>query len=574
MTDPLLQDRKTYPDMTHWFNPALLGKLLLNVIVSQTFGQYADRRLMVAALDTVPPDELQRRAEKHTFAKDGEGAVWIDFVADLGDGFDATYAVASLLARENLDVDGVTLPRGQMLIMGGDEVYPAATAAAYKNQLRAPYAFALRDPDRGADDGIPVYAIPGNHDWYDGLVHFLAFFCRAKPWHLGGWRSQQRRSYFAVKVTDKWWVWCTDIQLADDMDQPQVDYFKAIAERMPKDTKIILCGAEPGWLYGHTNRRSLQIVSYAAEIAANANRGLTIPIILSGDTHHYSRYRSTDGKQFITSGGGGAFLHPTHQLKDKIEIRWMAERNKSLSLTTDPDTGAENGKPACYPTREKSRSLLWGDLAFPFTNWDFTILMGVLYWLFAVAISLRPYPDIYIITFAIFAVTLVGYTRYQEKSGAAAIYLTGIVHGLLHAVAAIAITTFFIWFNARYFPLAGHWFDVWLWLALLLVEAGVIGGLVGSFLFGLNLLVTCACFDLNCNDAFSAMRLDSHRHFLRIRIKDNEVTIYAVGLDKVPSRVQWQGNPKWAPDNPAEPAYLPAQPLSPHLIERPVVVHG
>src|SRR6266568_4541290 len=110
MTEPLLEDRKTYPDMTHWFDPALLAKLLLNVIVSQTFGQYADRRLMVAALDTVPPDEFQTRAEKHTFAKDAEGAVWIDFVADLGDGFDATYAVASLLARENLAVDGVTLP--------------------------------------------------------------------------------------------------------------------------------------------------------------------------------------------------------------------------------------------------------------------------------------------------------------------------------------------------------------------------------------------------------------------------------------------------------------------------------
>src|SRR4030095_15029834 len=71
---------------------------------------------------------------------------------------------------------------------------------------------------------VPVYAIPGNHDWYDGLLMFLAFFCRKKPWHIGGWRTRQRRSYFALRVTEKWWIWCIDIQLANDMDQPQADY--------------------------------------------------------------------------------------------------------------------------------------------------------------------------------------------------------------------------------------------------------------------------------------------------------------------------------------------------------------
>jgi hypothetical protein len=70
----------------------------------------------------------------------------------------------------------------------------------------------------------PVLAIPGNHDWYDGLVLFLAFFCKEKPWHLGEWRSYQRRSYFAIRITESWWLWATDIQLADDMDQPQAEF--------------------------------------------------------------------------------------------------------------------------------------------------------------------------------------------------------------------------------------------------------------------------------------------------------------------------------------------------------------
>lgn len=508
MTDPLLQDRKRYPGMTHWFDPVLLSKLLWNVIVSGMFGQYADRRLIMAALDTVTTTEHMQRATAHELTKDQDGAVWIDFVADLGDGFDSTYAVALLLAPDHLDIDGLKLPRGQMLLMGGDEVYPAATADAYRNQLRDPYAFALRDPAPRSDAGIPLFAIPGNHDWYDGLVHFLAFFCREKPWHVGGWRTQQRRSYFALKLTDKWWLWATDIQLADDMDQPQADYFKAIAEHMPEGSKIILCGAEPGWLYGHTNRRSLQITSYAAEIATYARRNLSVPVLLSGDTHHYSRYVAEDGTQFITSGGGGAFLHPTHQLEDEIEIRWMADRHKKLSLMRDPQTGAATETPACYPTRERSKSLLWGDLSFPITNWDFTILMGVIYWLFAIAIGHWQRPDMYIITFLIFAGTLAGYTRYQEKSDRPVIYVAGLMHGLFHSFAAIALALLFARFNATRFLLSGHWYDIWLWLLLLLAEVGVLGGLFGSFLFGLNLLITCRCFNMNHNDAFSAMRLE------------------------------------------------------------------
>jgi hypothetical protein len=43
-------------------------------------------------------------------------------------------------------------------------------------------------------------------------------------------------------------------------------------------------------------------------------------------------------------------------------------------------------------------------------------------------------------------------------------------------------------------------------------------------------------WNLNHNDAFSAMRLDSHRNFLRLRIKDDAVTIYPIGLNRVPRR--------------------------------------
>jgi Calcineurin-like phosphoesterase len=570
---PNIQDRKIYPDMTHWFSPGLLTKLLWKVVVSDMFGQYADRRLIVAALDTVPPDELVARANlTNVLHKDANGALWIDFAADLGDGFDSTYAIALLLAREILQVDGHALPRGQALIFGGDEVYPTATTDAYRFQLGAPYALAMPDSGDTVEEGIPVFAMPGNHDWYDGLVNFMAFFGREKPWHMGGWRSRQRRSYFALQLTEKWWLWSTDIQLADNMDQPQADYFKLIAERMPHGARIILCSAEPGWLYTHTNAKSFGIMDYAGRIAQRANRDLSVPILLSGDTHHYSRYATADGVQFITSGGAGAFLHPTHQLADEISLDWQRQR-LALSLKTDPQTGAATATPACYPSREISKSLLWRNLWYAFTNWDFTILMGAIYALFAVALNLRPHWDAYIITFLIFAGTLLAYTRYQEKLDAPVIYISSLLHGLAHTCAVIILTICFAAYNDTLFLPTDEWWDVWRWLIPLVVEVGIVGGIVGAFLFGLNLLITCRWFNMNTNDAFSALRLNTYRHFLRICIKsENEVIIYPIRLDKIPSRDDWQKNPQAQPDKQDQPVFLPREPLDPHLIEKPIRV--
>ena len=58
--DSLLRKYRIYPRMARWFNPVLLAKLLNNVIVSSRFSQYADRRLIVAALDTQTPEKLFR----------------------------------------------------------------------------------------------------------------------------------------------------------------------------------------------------------------------------------------------------------------------------------------------------------------------------------------------------------------------------------------------------------------------------------------------------------------------------------------------------------------------------------
>jgi hypothetical protein len=564
-----LEELRKYPTMTSWFRPDLLAKLLLKAVLSDLFGQYADRRLIVAALDTVPNDEIFGRT-KIDLPADDEGAVWVDFVADLGDGFDATYAIASLLAKESLDIGGHRTKRGKMLIMGGDEVYPVASRANYIARLRHPYGWALPDVE-GSDEGIPVYCLPGNHDWYDGLVVFLALFARKEQLlHLGGSRSGQQRSYFALRLSEKWWIWCTDTQLDDDIDQPQRDYFVGVAQQMPEGSNIILCGPEPGWLYTAKSAAALEILDYAVGMATNVQRHHTVPIVLSGDTHHYSRYYDADTRtHFITSGGGGAFLHPTHQLRDSVDIRWLNRPTRLLLSTERSPDHPQTQKPTCYPSREESRSLLKSNLWFWKHNAGFSALLGVIYWIMAMVLTVRQRPDAHIICFLVLAGGMISYFGYQEGFRRYGVWISALLHAATHYAAIAALACGFQWVNAE---VLGLEVPSWPWFFAMCLEMVPSGLLAGGFIFGLNLLITCRWFDMNHNDAFSAMRLDSHRHFLRIRIKDDEVTIFPIGLDQVPKRREWRSNPDWDGLDPAQPAYIAEQPLRPRLIEDPIIV--
>jgi hypothetical protein len=584
-TPPPLEELAKYPRMTPWFDPLLLVRLLWRVIVSDLFGQYADRRLIVAALDPVSEDELFDRAQKFlpgheneemwTFSPDAEGALWVDFVADLGDGFDATYAIASLLAQETLTVGGHVTKRGQLLVMGGDQVYPRAARETYQKQLRDPYDWAFPDPHPGLLKGPPVYAIPGNHDWYDGLVLFLALFSRREHLHLGGWRSHQRRSYFAVQLTKTWWFWAMDAQLDDDVDQPQKDYFVAIAKKMEPGSKIILCGPEPGWLYTEKQgSKSFAVINYVACLAVNRKRDLTVPLVLSGDTHHYSRYEGDDRvTQFITSGGGGAFLHPTHQVEPTVDvnrpsdnIQWINGRVKTLTLGQSTDAkGAK--QQAIYPSRAESASMLKGNFAFVFYNPAFALVLGVIYWLLGMLVVFDPTDGPYIAG-AVLLLGLWGYTKNQEGGGWKITFVS-LGHAAAHLVALLTLAAKFSAVNREW--LGSVIWPRWPFLAFA-AEMIIIGGVIAGVLFGIYLYVTSRWLKMNHNDAFSSMRLDSHRQFLRLRITEDAITIYPIALDKSPKREDWRFNTEKA-GAPA-PVYVPATPLSPHLIEPPIVIRG
>ncbi len=118
-----------------WFDPRMLVQTAKFVALSSVFGTYADKR-EVQATAARPSRSTTTRPRDET---------WVDYVSDVGDGFDATYSMAYLLAQPKLDVtsDGPARspcrrPAAAVLVMGGDEVYPTASAQRVRGADEGP----------------------------------------------------------------------------------------------------------------------------------------------------------------------------------------------------------------------------------------------------------------------------------------------------------------------------------------------------------------------------------------------------------------------------------------------------
>src|ERR1051325_6689713 len=103
-------DIKALPGMVRWYSPSHLVSTGWRSIVSELFGQYADQRIMQATIDGFSPEIMKQVIGRYNYAdlrqlSDGN-TVWVDYIADLGDGFDSTYAMASLVSAPRLDIDG------------------------------------------------------------------------------------------------------------------------------------------------------------------------------------------------------------------------------------------------------------------------------------------------------------------------------------------------------------------------------------------------------------------------------------------------------------------------------------
>jgi hypothetical protein len=373
---------------------------------------------------------------------------------------------------------------------------------------------------------------------------------------LGNWESRQRRSYFSAQLTEAWWIWGIDIALIRNMDQPQADYFVDAAEHMPDGANIILCSAEPGWYVAETQGASFKTLDYAALIASRAGKHLHIPLVLSGDSHHYARYTGAES-QFITSGGGGAFLHGTLELKTAIKTDWLKEKDDTLKLQS------------AYPTPERSRQLLDENMSFFASNSEFSYLLAGTYLLLSFVLTSLYRWDVGIIIFLLLAGIFWAYSAYQEKGFNWPTLRYSLYHAAAHFLAIWLFSAISLWVAENYLPMHIHWIA---WGCILAVVVIPLGARVAAKIFGTYLRLTCKYCDRNHNDAFSSMRLDSYRNFLRMRIRGDEITVFPIGLDDVPSREEWQLNEARSSSSPS--IFRPPSGFAPHLIEPAIRINA
>jgi hypothetical protein len=587
--------------MVSWFEPGELIVTGFRAMMSAIVGEQSDRRI-VQALAT-------RTADVHDYSTRTEGTddppvprdgLWIDFVADTGDGFNPTYASAYLIAQPELALpspDGRTyrLPRADLLILGGDMVYPGPGRDAYQQRLVAPFEAASAGIPAGAEAADPphVFAVPGNHDWYDGLSAFLRLFCS----DVGGrgfaaWRTRQSRSYFALRLPGRWWLVGADSQLHGDLDVPQIEFFETIAERdMRRGDRVIVCLSTPVWIHAHTHRKTGEILDetdllYLRERVFGP-RGIELKVHLSGDLHHYRRHEELDPDdpaapiQKITAGGGGAFLHPTHD----EDVSVIEERVADLGggPAAGPGHMHRFALRASYPNPLRSWWLSFGNLAFGWHNPAFGIVPAVMYlmtaWLVASAIGYqRPDGPLHALglTVAAFATApgltlwlaalvaaFVGFNRAQSRTYR---WLGGIAHAAVHWACIFHLGWSAVLLAQSLAPGTGF---------LQFVLAGAIlfcgGWVVGSIVMGLYLLVSLNVFGRHGEEAFSAMRIQDYKNFLRMHVAaDGTLTIHPIGIERVPRRWREQ-----TPVPSGDPARLaPGEPLVPALIEPPIVLRS
>ncbi len=120
--------------------------------------------------------------DRPTLLESIDRPLWIDWVADTGDDRDVSQAVARMVFAEFVTDEGgapLTLPRGDVLLFGGDTAYPVATADEIYRRVVQPWNEILRTLHEVRDRPRVLLGIPGNHDWYDGLDGFGRFFRQA-----------------------------------------------------------------------------------------------------------------------------------------------------------------------------------------------------------------------------------------------------------------------------------------------------------------------------------------------------------------------------------------------------------
>lgn len=566
-----------------WFSPKTLLQTARESLIARLFsGQLDWRRVHALRYGSTSPSPLIPMPLDHP------EAVSFDYVADFGEDNSTTQAIANELCGVGVIPD--THSVGHFMIFGGDCVYPFPSYDRYLSQTVRFFDEAERlrleklsiDSTPSQTAGRPprrrLYALPGNHDWYDSLTAFSRIFIgqssreNANPEIARGFadlspfqnfRCPQDRSYFAVRLPRNWWILAFDLQLNEDIDGDQMRYFTMMRLKhgLNADSHLIVLLPEPFWIratnHSGTSRvrssRMDHIECALMDILGIKTVASNVIAYVTGDMHHYARLRTRRSHvqpgelipEYIIAGGGGAHLHPTH-----------VYRNKQIACAY-PDSRASKRLAAAYPIQFLRKS--W--------NSHFYLIPGFFYgltaWLFSSHITYQPEPSATPyeqlramaggalsaalnypsdgLWFLIMLATFYSFTGLPNASRTFRLAVTSI-HSVAHMLAVLLVCWTATGASSLLFAHtnAGPFIEKSLQVGISIFITAICGAFLGTLVTGVYLWLMLR-FGIHGSEAFSALGIYSHKSFLRFRItSEDQLEITAIGIEnpgKTPSHI-------------------------------------
>jgi hypothetical protein len=224
-------------------------------------------------------------------------------------------------------------PDVKFLVVSSDVIYPSGALTDYEGKFYLPFKGFTR----------PIYAIPGNHDWYDALEGFTANFLEADAaracmharveadgrlttttegriersireaarlrQEFGVRTGGQRGPFFEIQA-ERFAFIAVDTGVARRVDEEQAAWLRAALERARGKFLFVLMGHP---LYAGGRYRGNLDESFAAVHQLLREHGAAV--VMAGDTHYFEHYRetysvkgSTRTTHHFVNGGGGAYL--------------------------------------------------------------------------------------------------------------------------------------------------------------------------------------------------------------------------------------------------------------------------
>jgi uncharacterized membrane protein HdeD (DUF308 family) len=223
-------------------------------------------------------------------------------------------------------------PEVKFVVISSDVVYPSGALKDYEKKFWMPFKGVTK----------PVYAIPGNHDWYDALDAFIATFYEpeaAKAAMLARiksdlkmtsttkskidemvvksavWRKEyevptglQKAPYFQVS-NDNFVLITVETGVLRQIDSLQMKWLKNVLEASKGKFVMVVLG-HPFYAFGEYMGK----LNPKFEAIHKLLRKYKVPLVMAGDTHDLEYYQEpsegteTGVMHHFVNGGGGAFL--------------------------------------------------------------------------------------------------------------------------------------------------------------------------------------------------------------------------------------------------------------------------